>query len=416
MTGGEPDASETGRSLARRLAWDLYLPWVMAGLGRGMLLPIVPLYLREEGLSYSMIAVILAGTGIGAVLGGLPVGSMANRLGPERLFVAATVISAVAAALFGISTAVLALFAFRFALGVGGVGLRISLQVLVRDATDERSRGRGMAILGGGMRASSFVGPLLGGVSVDLFGFGLAFVLCGVFTLVGLIPFLQVRRGRPDGRFAARPTNLAGIRSALANHRSLLLLAGIGPAMVITVRAGRDIIMPLIGEDLGLSATAIGALVAIGTGADLLLFPVSGWLMDRFGRLAAIVPAFSLLGIGMLILGLAPSTAGAIIAGATMGIGNGMSAGTMLTLGADIAPTDAGPFLAAFGMMQDVGQVMAPLVIGALADSADLNTSAIVLGLLMFVGIAWIVVSIGDTAHPSRPWLVKRLLPPSPPK
>ena len=184
--------------------------------------------------------------------------------------------------------------------------------------------------------------------------------------------------------------------------------------MVMTVREGRNVLVPLIGDELGLSATSVGALVAIGTGADLLLFPVAGWLMDRFGRLYAIVPAFSLLGIGMFVLGLSDTTTGAIVAGVIMGIGNGMSAGTMLTLGGDLAPADAGPFLAALGMMQDGGVVIGPILVGWLADTAGLSQSALVLAVVMFVAIAYVVIVLGDTARPTRRWLVSRLEPTPP--
>ena len=102
--------------------------------------------------------------------------------------------------------------------------------------------------------------------------------------------------------------------------------------------------------------------------------------MDRFGRLYRDrAGALSLLGVGLLVLGLTHDATGAIVAGVVMGIGNGMSAGTMLTLGGDLAPTDAGPFLSALGMMQDLGVVVGPIVVGWLADTAGLDVSAIVL-------------------------------------
>jgi MFS family permease len=406
----EAPPGDSGRSLARRLAIEVYVPWTLAQLGRGMLLPVVPLYLRDVGLSYTMVAVVLAALGLGAVLGGLPIGTVAGRFGPEWLFVGATLVTGVTAAGLGISTAVLALVAFRLLYGMGAVGIRVSVQMLVNLAAPVRLRGRSMSWLGGAMRLAFFIGPLAGGVLVDTVGFTVTFAICGVTTLLGLIPFLAARRDRPDGRRFERPiVPWSSLGEALRRHRRLLVLAGIGPALVMTVREGRNVVVPLIGDDLGLSATAVGALVAIGTGADLLLFPLAGWLMDRFGRLHAMVPAFSLVGLGMLVLGLSDTTQGAVVAGVIMGIGNGMSAGTMLTLGGDLAPTDAGPFLAALGMMQDGGIVIGPILVGWLADTAGLRASAVVLAVVMFVAIAYIVVALGDTARPSRPWLVARL-------
>jgi MFS family permease len=296
--------------------------------------------------------------------------------------------------------------------GMGAVGMRVSVQMLVNIAAPVHLRGRGMSGLGGAVRLAFFVGPLLGGFLVDQVGFSWTFMACGITTLCGLVPFFAVRRDRPEGQRFDRPTvPWSSLSDALLRHRVLLLLAGIGPALVMTVREGRNVVVPLIGDELGLSATAVGALVAIGTGADLVLFPIAGWLMDRFGRLYSIVPAFSLLGIGMFVLGLSDTTSGAIVAGVIMGIGTGMSAGTMLTLGGDLAPRDAGPFLAALGMMQDGGAVIGPILVGWLADSVGLAESALVLAVVMFVAIAWIVIVLGDTARPSRPWLVRRLEP-----
>jgi MFS family permease len=406
------DPSETGRALARRLALPVYVPMVLILTGRGMLVPILPIYLRESGLSYTMVTVVLAAAGLGAVLGGLPVGAVAGKLGPEVLLVGATLISAAAAALLGASTLVFALVVFQVSAGVGAVGVRVASQMFIISGVPVALRGRGMSMIGGSMRVGMFVGPLIGGLVADLFGFVVAFFACGLVTMTGLVPFLATRRPT-DGRRRFEPPTvpLASLSSALRRHFGLLLLAGTGTALVMTVRSGRNVVVPLIGEDLGLSATAVGALVAIGTGADLLLVPVAGLMMDRFGRLYAIVPAFSLLGLGLLILGLTHDATGAIVAGVVMGVGNGMSAGTMLTLGGDLAPIESGPFLSALGMMQDLGVVVGPIIVGWLADSAGLYTSALILAGVMFLAIVWIIVILGDTARPSRPWLVRRLEP-----
>lgn len=392
------------------------MPWVLAQLGRGMLVPVVPLYLRDAGLSYTQVSVVLAALGMGAVLGGLPTGALAARVGPEWLFVGATAATAATAAMLGISTAVLALVAFRLVYGAGAVGLRVSVQMLVNAAAPVHLRGRGMSVLGGSVRLAFFVGPILGGVLADTIGFTATFAVCGVMTLVGIVPFVAVRRSTQVGtaRFERPTVAPSSLLGALRRHTGLLLLAGIGSALVMAGREGRNVVVPLIGEDLGLSSTAVGILVAIGTGADLLLFPVAGWLMDRFGRLYAIVPAFTLLGIGLLVLGTWYSTTGAVVAGVIMGVGNGMSAGTMLTLGGDLAPRDdAGPFLAALGTLHDAGVVAGSLVVGRFADTAGLPTSAIVLALIMFTAVLWMVVVVGDSARPTRPWIVSRLEPES---
>src|SRR6056297_2016960 len=80
----------TGRMVVRRLAVAVYVPFVLSSLGRGMLVPVLPLYLRDAGFSYTLVSVVVAAAGIGAVVGGLPAGAAAQRLGPEWLFAGAT--------------------------------------------------------------------------------------------------------------------------------------------------------------------------------------------------------------------------------------------------------------------------------------------------------------------------------------
>jgi MFS family permease len=400
-------------ALARRLFVEVYVPWVLTQLGRGMLVPVLPLYLRDTGLSYTSVAVVLAALGVGAILGGLPTGFVASRVGPEWLFVGATVVVAATSALLGVSTAVVALVAFRLAAGAGAVGLRVSVQMLVNSATPIHQRGRGMSVLGGSVRLAAFTGPLLGGVLAETVGFSVTFVVCGLASMIGLVPFVAVRRPDPGrdvrARFARPADPGVTIRSTLRRHAGLLLLAGTGSALVMAGREGRSVIVPLIGDDLGLGPTAIGALVAIGTGADLVLFPIAGWLMDRFGRLAAIVPAFSLVAVGLAIMGIWYSTTGVVVAGVIMGVGNGMSAGTMLTLGGDLAPSDPGPFLAALGTIHDAGVVIGALVVGRFADEVGLAASSTALAVVMAMAVMWMVVVIGDSAAPTRPWIVRRL-------
>ena len=186
------------------------------------------------------------------------------------------------------------------------------------------------------------------------------------------------------------------LRQVLARHWRLLLVVTSGPILIMAARRGRAVVLPLIGDDLGLSPTTVGLLVSISTGADLALFPLAGYLMDRFGRLTAIVPAFSLMGLGLFALAVADGGLPVALAGALIGVGNGLSSGTMMTLGADLAPEDStSQFLAGFSTLQDVGQILGPLLVGWVAAGAGLAASAAALGLALFAGLGLIVWTVG---------------------
>ena len=194
-----------------------------------------------------------------------------------------------------------------------------------------------------------------------------------------------------------------GVVAVLRRERSLLVRCGIGPALITGARRARFVVVPLIADSVGLSASQVGLVVAIGTGADMLLFPVAGQLMDRHGRLFAIVPSFLLMAAGLIVLGLADTTAGVIIAGAVIGIGNGLSAGTMLTYAADLAPDDApSQFMAALSAMQGFGGIACTLLIGVLADAVGLGVAAITSGGVLVMGVVLLVALIGETGPTAR--------------
>lgn len=385
----------------RDLVNPVYLPIFASAVGMGMLIPVLPLYLTEEGLSLQVTSVVLAGLGIGAALGGLPAGGLVARYGERAVMIGALVLLAASTALLGVTTTALALLALRLASGAAGVAIRLSRQTFITRGVPPYVRGRAMAVFGGSFRLSLLFGPLLGGLLVDQAGFTATFVIAGLFALAGLGPTLMGPETSDVDQMPEAKTR-EGLVASLRRHWRRLTIAGVVPMLVMTVREGRFVVVPLIGDELGLSATEVGALVAVGTGAELGLFPLAGWIMDRHGRLHAMIPAFGLIGVGLTIIGLADSTAGVVVGGAVVGVGNGLSSGTMLTLGSDLAPADSpGPFLAGMAVFQDAGRVIGPLLVGIVGGAVGLSAAALALAFVCVVVIAWLVLVIGDTAPTS---------------
>ncbi|WP_394930882.1 MFS transporter [uncultured Ilumatobacter sp.] len=389
----------TTTAILRRLAMPVYVPVVAGNLGLTMLVPVLPLYLTDSGLSLRLASIVLATLGLGASFGGLPTGALMGRFGERKVLIGAIAIFASATATLGTTTVALVLAALRLTSGAANGAIRLSRQTYITRRIDVGVRGRAMAMIGGSMRISLFIGPLIGGILVDLVGYTATFAIAGVLTATGMLPPLLVPDHIPllAGR---EPKRRIGILRAISTHRRLLAKVGIIPMLVMTVREGRLVVIPLIGDDLGLSSSAVGAVVTVGTAADLMLFPVAGWVMDRFGRLAAMIPAFGLIACGLVALGMANGTPLVVAAGAIIGIGNGLCSGTMLTLGSDVAPPEApGQFLAGLATMQEGGRVAGPLLVGAMGAAYGLGAAAYALALVLVVAIVWLVLIVGETGR-----------------
>jgi len=386
------------RPTLRRLLVPVYLPWGMATLGAGVVLPVLPLYLEQAGLSLSSIGTVTAASGIGSALGGVPASSLAERRGTDRLMLVAIGLLAVTTALLGVTGAVVALAAMRVGYGFGFAGLTQSRQLVVARVVELGLRGRVNAYVGGMHRLTYVVGPVLGGAVYGRWGANPTFLLAGILTGLGLLAL--VLPGGRDDHPVAPSADRVRIAASLWRYRRQLLIASLGPLLVAAARQGRHVVVPLIGDDLELDPAAIGLLVAIGTAADFLLFPVAGWLMDRFGRLTSMVPAFTLMAVGLTLLAFADTVAQAVVAGVIMGLGNGLSAGSMLTLSTDLAPADEpGPFIAGFHTLSGTGNFLGPLAVGWVADAHGLGAASLVLAATLMAGVAWLVFMIGETGR-----------------
>lgn len=387
----------------RTLIPGVYLPILATQTGIGMLVPVLPLYLRDLGYSFTAVTVVLGATGLGGLMANVPTGRLIDRDHSDRALPLSLVIMAVAMASLALFDRAVPLILAQAALGAGGVLLILSRQTRILRTTDPEVRGRAMSFVGGCLRISLLVGPAVGGFVAGIAGFRTAFVVAGALAALGLPSALVARRTAiaelplrtPTTEPASPPMPLTEV---VRRHARALAGAGAGQLGSMAVRFGRQALFPLYGAAIGLDSGEIGLVVSLSSLADLLVFPVSGLLMDRWGRLWAVVPAFTIMAVSMFVVAATEGVTGLVVAGVLYGLGNGIGSGTMLTVATDLAPTDAtGPFLAALGIVRDLGRILGPLAVGVAADRLGIDWSAIVLGMVGLATAGMFLFVVGET-------------------
>jgi MFS family permease len=108
----------------------------------------------------------------------------------------------------------------------------------------------------------------------------------------------------------------------------------------------------------------------MGTLAGVFGVPIiftAGYLMDRFGRKATLVPGFTLLGISYGVMTLTAvfhlSVYVFILAFLAVSASQSITGGNMQTLGSDMAPPNArGKFMGIYNLISQTGQTLSPLL------------------------------------------------------
>src|SRR5699024_7094853 len=120
---------------------------------------------------------------------------------------------------------------------------------------------------------------------------------------------------------------------------------------------------------------------------------VSGYVIDRFGRVWGAVPGLIGLTAGHLLLALSNGSSAAfemfLVATVVLAMANGVSSGIVMTLASDLAPLrQPAQFLGAFRFISGLGFAAAPLVLSGLTAAASLAGASLAMGGVGILGIA----------------------------
>lgn len=394
MAATDPQQPAQRYSL-RPILLPAYGPTAFASIGTGATLPVLVLSVRDLGGGVEVAALIVALLGIGQLLADLPAGALAARIGEQRALKLAAVGQAAAMGLCWFAPEVWTFGAAVFLLGTANAVFGLARQAYLTEAVPVQMRARALSTLGGVHRIGVFVGPFLGAGVMTLWGLGAAYavgLVAGLIALAILYLTPDIAAGHSSAGTAQPQPSVV---SVLNRHRPVLLTVGLGVLVIAAVRQSRNVILPLWGEAIGLDAATTALVFGISGGVDMLLFYPAGWVMDRWGRLMVALPALALMGLGLMLVPLTGSFWQLTWVGVLLGVGNGISAGIVMTLGSDLSPhLGRAQFLGGWRLTSDSGAALGPVAISGVVALTSLGWACVGVGLLAWCGAAWMRVWI----------------------
>ena len=317
--------------------------------------------------------------GLGSVVVNVPASLVIERHGYKAGMLLGNGLMAAGAVVIAQSASPVVLALATLAFGAGAGTWLLARLACITERVPTHQRGKAMAGLAALQRVGLLLGPLLGGVGAEQFGFRAVFLAIAAAAVLTMVLVWRVAPGSPEGRGAAGEAGAASGASAAAmlllvprmlrRHRRLFLGAGVFAFCLQLVREQRRLLVVLWGTRIGIDPEAIGLIVSVAATVDLAMAPVAGFVMDRWGRKAAGVGSIVTLGTAMGLLPLTGSAATYVCAALLAGIGNGLGSGILLTLGADLAPADErSRFLGVWRLVGDCGVLAGPLLTSAVAS------------------------------------------------
>jgi MFS family permease len=358
---------DTARSLV-----SLYVPTIVVSVGLGMVVPVTPLVAAEFGVSLGTAAQMVTAQALAGLVFLIPAGILADRMGRRFALVVGPLLMATAALATAVTPSFWLILPAQLLGGAGSQLWQIGRELAAMDVVRAEQRGRVLSGFFGLNSVGMVLGPVVGGVVADHFGYRGVFGLYGVLALAILPVALMVGNGpsRPPASVRGLDIGWGRIAEIAPEFRVTFGVLFIATFAAFLRGAVFNSIFPLyVGGALGRSSTEVGFLFSVVGVVTLLMLAPAGLVSDKLGRKVASGSAAALATVAFMLYPLATSMEALVAVSLINGVASAFGQGSMTTYSYDIVP------VAARGQMQalrrtfgQIGMLLGPGAGGALAD------------------------------------------------
>ncbi len=356
----------------------------------------LPVYAKQVGAGLAMIGLLIAIYDFAEIIAKPLFGFIADRTGMKpTMLVGLAVFSLASLGFFAVDPRLLLLV--RLLQGVGAAALSIVSAALVA-AYFPQSRGQAFGVYNAIKGAGYVLSPVVGGAIVWASNFRMIFLACFGIGVVGFllsltlpkVPASATFKDDDDGDFS-----IAQFASVFKN-RTLLpwYLIIVVNMFLVGILFG---FLPVYVNTLGYDQLRNGLIIGAATLSYLLVQPLAGRLADRVNPIAVIFGGLVLSAAGVVLI---PFTRGPLLI--AVAIIGGLGVGTVWTnTDAMVSKlADQGRIaatLGAAGSFKELGDMLGPLLIGALAQTLGLRVAFVICGVLGFLSIALLKFARGTS-------------------
>ena len=225
-------------------------------------------------------------------------GMLGDRIGAARVFSAGAWLSAIVFAAYAVAPSFAAVLACRIAQGITGGLIYGTASALVTQSLPRERHGRGLGLMSLGLGVGVAVGPVLGGVLVDAFGWRSVFLYrAPLAAALGAAALVMAPRSRAEGATSPRALAFGDVA------RLDVLLPGLLTFLSSAAQFSVWLLIPFyLVSAQALSASTGGVLFALSPLGTALAAPVSGWAADRLGTRWPVVIGLAVEMAGLLII------------------------------------------------------------------------------------------------------------------
>ena len=358
------------------------------GLSRHTIQPIFTLYILEMGASLVQVGLILSVQSILMMVARIPLAMVSNRVGQNRMFIAAFFIQATAPILYAIAPDPSWLYVIPFyQILASGSFNQLAMSAASNMAPASRqgdALGRYMTFMTLGM----FVGPVITGSLINHISYRQLFMVTSIFPAIGLGLYLKFKskeiRAPPEEEASPHEGigTMASLKEIIRDRNvQVLTLIRATYSMANTVFTSLFVVFAV--RDLGFTP-ALAALLfsVVGFSNALIKFP-AGRMADALGPRKVLFASFSTLILVYVsisyVRGVAPILALLVLFGVCWGT---RAVTEWTTLANSVTQERKTIAMSYLGSIWGVGATLGSLMVGVVGDAFPFSTIFLMLALI----------------------------------
>ncbi|KNB73580.1 MFS transporter [Brevibacillus reuszeri] len=286
----------------------LMINMFIAMLGIGLIIPILPEFLKEFGAGGKTAGYLVAAFGLTQFLFSPIAGEWSDKYGRKIMIVAGLVLFTISNLIFALAEHTWVLYLSRLIGGIGAAAMIPSMLAYVADITSEENRGKGLGLLGAAMSLGFVIGPGIGGFLAEL-GLRMPFYISaavGAVAAIGSMLFLTESLAK-EKQLAARNDKSKKENIFIQLGTSFRSSYFIMLVLIFTMTFGLanfEVIFPLfVDAKFGYTPRDISIIITIGALAGTIVqAALIGKLITRFGEKKLINWTFFFSAVSMVLM------------------------------------------------------------------------------------------------------------------
>ncbi|PDY43909.1 MFS transporter [Bacillus pseudomycoides] len=275
-----------------------------------LLMPTLPMFIKQLGGSESQVGFIIGVFTISAVIFRPIVGGLMDRYGRMVFIISGLLFFAITMYFYDWVTGVIFLVILRVLHGISWAVATTSIGTAVTDVIPQSRRGEGMGWYGLAMTLGMALGPVLGLWVIKSFSFHYLFLLCTGLALVAFILALGTKI----------PSIQHASKKPISFFEKTLLPIAIVTFFLSLTFGGITTFLPLFAAKIQVNAGTFFLVYAVTL---TVVRPFAGKVSDKYGEGIIIIPALFTLIAALLVLAMTNGIVGLVITAILYGIGFG---------------------------------------------------------------------------------------------